>query len=192
MTSFHDSRYSGFRREQLWAIKALDMRVDALAAVYDLMEMDRLVETVFYNGGITGPVSFTDFSLARGSELRTVYHGNDVVGVVWLNNPQGKACMVHFCILRRFWEHQREIGIWTVRQYLEPLNPATGKPYLSALYGLTPAAYRHAIAFITSIGFRVLGKIPGACEFRRPGGPVFRDGIASVCTLDDVVRAEAL
>ena len=175
-----------FSVESLWAKKAADMNALALFDVYRLMENDGLVETVFYPGGVTGPVAFVEFAIADGIELRTVYHGYDVVGVVWLSYAQGRACMVDFCILRRFWEHQREIGIWTVRQYLEPVNPATGKPYLSALYGLTPAVYRHAISFIKSLGFRILGKIPGACEFKGKDGPVFRDAVVSVLTLQDI------
>lgn len=175
-----------FSLDSLWAIRARDMQEAALQDIYARMDADGLADVVFYNGGITGPASFANFATGHGLELRTVYHGNEPVGVVWINNALGLACMTHFCILRRFWPWQREIGIWTVRRYLEPLNPATGAPYLTALYGLTPKAYRHALRFIQSIGFRLLGVLPGACEFQGPHGPVYRDGMTSVLTLADI------
>lgn len=78
------------------------------------------METVFYDGGITGPESFLTFATDHNIELQSVCHDNEVVGLVWLNNPQGKACMIHFCIFRKFWEHQRIIGLWTVHMLLGP------------------------------------------------------------------------
>ena len=175
-----------FSPDNLWAMKAQDMNDAALFEMYRRMEDEGLVGTVFPCGCVTGPASFVTLARSPGCELRALYHIVEPVGVVWLNHPQGLACMVHFCLLRRFWVHQRGIGIWTTRAYLEPINPATGRPYLSALYGLTPAVYRHALAFIQSIGFRLLGRIPGACAFQGHEGVVFRDGIASVLTLADI------
>ena len=175
-----------FLSENLWCISAQNMTAGALDKAYSQMRYEELDRVVFYDGSITNSESFTAFALGEGVETRFVYHNKELCGFVWLNNPLGLACMVHFCLFRPYFIYQREIGFWVLKQYLKPINPQTGEVYIKALYGITPKVYRHTLDFIKSIGFRILGEIPGACEFKCSGKPTFRSGVASVVTLADL------
>ena len=94
------------------------------------------------------------------------------VGVFWLNGYQGRTAQIHFAIFEPYRAEAVEIGKATI-QWLNELG------WLHSVYGLTPATHRHVIPFIEAIGFKILGKIPGACWIRRKQKHVA--GIASVC-----------
>jgi hypothetical protein len=50
--------------------------------------------------------------------------------------------------------------------------------WLHSVYGLTPATHRHVFPFIEAIGFKIMGRVPGACWIERKQKYV--DGVASV------------
>ncbi len=74
--------------------------------------------------------------------------------------------MIHFCFLRKAFGEQEAIGLHVVESLLHCKN-GSGEYVLSALIGITPKPYRHALAFIRKLGFRIAAELPQACYFAR-------------------------
>ena len=117
--------------------------------------------------------------------------GRAPLAFCWLNNFSGRGAMIHFCVLSEGRERAEAIGRFVVRALLlaGPNRPvprelltaesseaahllskvaAEPGPYcLDALFGLTPAPFRHALAFVRKLGFQEKGRLPHAVTLRR-------------------------
>ena len=49
-----------------------------------------------------------------------------------------------------------------------------------ALYGLTPAVYRHVFPFIKQLGFSLVATIPSAVWFEKKGKKYCKSGVISI------------
>ncbi len=149
------------------------------SAVYDFwleFQKDKLNKILFYDGEMPDFEAFYAWLTAKDKDARFIVRGGcaenggcaqglDFLALYWLNNPLGKAVMIHFCFLRRAFCEQEEIGLYTVKSLL--LCRQNGEYVVSALLGMTPKPYRHALAFIRKLGFRIAGEVPQACFFAR-------------------------
>ena len=117
--------------------------------------------------------------------------GRAPLAFCWLNNFSGRGAMIHFCVLNEGRERAEAIGRFVVRALLlarqnrpvpRELLTADGPeaahllaaaaaapgPYcLDALFGLTPAPFRHALDFVRRLGFQEKGRLPHALTIRR-------------------------
>jgi len=110
---------------------------------------------------------------------------DNVLAMYWLNNPLGKALMIHFCYTREAFSEQYAIGEYVVRSLLFTKDEQ-GEFVISALMGLTPKVYRHALRFIEELGFSLLGILPKSCFFSHKR--MYKDGVISVLTRADIMR----
>ena len=122
--------------------------------------------------------------------------GRVPLGFWWLNGFMGSACCIHFCIFRYALPIAPVLGRFVVRAMLlarphMPVPPEVcwGTPQavqdyrhtqeaqhgpggycLNALYGLTPAPFRHALHFVYGLGFQKKTILPHTASIVRPQG----------------------
>ncbi|WP_051258185.1 hypothetical protein [Desulfovibrio cuneatus] len=120
--------------------------------------------------------------------------GRVPLGFWWLNGFMGSACCIHFCIFRYAVPLAPVLGRFVVRAMLlarpgvpVPLDVCWGTPHavqdyrhtqeaqygpggycLNALYGLTPAPFRHALHFVYDLGFQKKAMLPYTASIVRP------------------------
>lgn len=136
------------------------MADDELKWIYEAICSDvTLCKTLWYDGAPASLESFLD----RVDKwwLTTVATPDDTsVGVFWLNGYQGRTAQIHFAIFEGHRAEAVQIGRATMAWLYE-------QGWLHSVYGLTPATHRHVFPFIEAIGFKILGKVPGACWIER-------------------------
>lgn len=131
---------------------------ELITAYATVMADRRLARTLWYDGLPTGPYTWLDrvktqwFVLVRKASLPVAFF--------WLNGFQGRSAQIHFCVYPGHIGEATEIGKAT-------LDWLKRERWLHSLYGVTPVTHRHVIPFIERIGFKVLGKLPGACFIER-------------------------
>lgn len=133
---------------------------DTLSALWFRLEAESLTAQLFHDGRTQNLADFLAFMTADNVFCYTVFSDENPVAFCWLNNFSGKAAMIHFAVFRSGIPSKQTIGRYVVEHLLLAKQ---GEEYcFDALYGLTPATYRHVIRFIRQIGFRTLGVIPSA------------------------------
>jgi hypothetical protein len=151
---------------------------DDIAHVWERIEAERLAKVVFYDGYINDLVAFTDWVRLPANHFGFVYDKEIPLAVFWVNNHSGLAGMIHFAFFKAGHSNRLDVGRLVLGMCF--------KGGLSSLYGLTPALYAGALAYIQELGFKLLGLLPGSCEFRRGNNTVCRDGVLSVITANDM------
>lgn len=145
---------------------------------------DKLNSILFYDGEIKDYSTFAAWLLAKDKDARFIASSQgEIKALYWLNNPLGKSVMIHFCFLKNAFCEQKEIGLYVVKSLLF-CKDRQGEYVISALFGLTPKPYRHALAFIQKLGFAFVGELPEACYFARKNA--FKTGIFSILTREQI------
>ena len=120
--------------------------------------------------------------------------GRVPLGFWWLNGFMGSACCIHFCIFRHALPIAPVLGRFVVRAMLlarpgipvphdvcwgnqravqaywqnQEAQHGPGGYCLNALYGLTPAPFRHALHFVYALGFQKKTVLPYTASIVRP------------------------
>lgn len=167
-----------------WAKK---LPQEILYAFWKQFQEDKLNPVLFYDGEIADFSAFQTWITAKDKDARFVADlDGEIKALYWLNNPLGKSVMIHFCFLRKAFCEQEEIGRYVVKSLLF-CTDTKGEYVLSALFGLTPKPYRHALSFIQKLGFRLVGELPAACYFARK--KTCKNGIVSILTKEQIPKA---
>ncbi len=141
-----------------------------------------------------------------GADLPRI-RGSVPLAFCWLNNHTGSGAMIHFCVFRDALAEARDIGRFVTRMlllakagdavphavcagafeamhaYREAAEQDGTRPFcLDALYGLTPAVFRHALKFVQSFGFQKKGELPFAARLRRRGRERLSAGVLTCLT----------
>lgn len=194
-----------------------------LADLFGILQRQNLVQTLFYDGGVTQPAQFIQMMQSDnqffyvgvvpqntpGVEQNAVksygvplVRGQVPIGICWLNGFTGSGALSHFCIFRHALPLAHALGRFTVNSLLlarpgvpVPLGVCrggakevqayralhqnagatgpggAGQGYcLDALYGLTPAVFRHALAYVEALGFQRKGALPYAVSLHSAKG----------------------
>lgn len=171
--------------QTLWAKK---MPQEKIYGFWQQFQKDRLNPILFYDGEIEDFSAFYAWILAKNRDARFVA-GLDgkIKALYWLNNPLGRSVMIHFCFLRSAFCEQEKIGLYVVKSLLF-CTDINGEYVLSALFGLTPKPYRHALSFIRKLGFRLTAELPDACYFAR--NKSWKNGIISILTREQIPKKQ--
>ena len=142
------------------AIDGIPTMTDSeVMSLFDLMEDDATVETVFTDGSLT---SANDFLLTMKMGLNKLYVvqvDKKVAGIVWLNGFEVKSAMFHFCFFSNAWNMDLvKVGKICV---LELLN--MGDSFFDILTGVVPVINERANEWCRKMEFSVLGTLPSAC-----------------------------
>ncbi len=155
---------------------------------WEQFQKDRLNPILFFDGEIPDFANFSAWLSAKDKDARFVTGGTgEVKALYWLNNPIGKNAMIHFCFLRKAFGEQEAIGLHVVESLLHCKN-GSGEYVLSALVGITPKPYRHALAFIRKLGFRIVAELPQACYFARQN--TYKNALVSILTKEEIPTKE--
>lgn len=101
---------------------------------------------------------------------------------LWLfNGFSGKSAFVHFAIFRGYEAEAVRLCRYVARWALK-----SGK--LTAILGLTPSVYRHALAVARATGFKEQCRVPDACYIRRCDRYV--PGVVNMLTLKNLNEVE--
>ena len=116
-------------------------------------------KALFYDGGIR---DFNDFYWFMTADSNLVYmcYDNELkkaVAVCWMNNFMGKAAGFHFGFLEESAPNELNIARAAVEFILRDGG-------ISALYGVTPKPFKHALNFAKNVGFEQAGILPEVCE----------------------------
>lgn len=169
--------------QTLWAKQ---QPFEVLYSFWKQFQEDKLNLVLFFDGEIADFAGFQTWILAKDKDARFVAGADGKIkALYWLNNQLGKSAMIHFCFLRQAFCEQEEIGRYVVKSLLLCRNER-GEYVLSALYGLTPKPYRHALAFIQKLGFRLIAELPEACFFARKNA--CKNGIISILTREQIPK----
>ena len=151
---------------------------DDISMVWERIEAERLAKVVFYDGYINDLAAFADWVRRPTNHFGFVYDNLTPLAVFWVNNHSGLAGMIHFAFFKAGRLRRLDVGRFVLDMCF--------KGGLSALYGLTPVLYTGAVEFIQALGFKLLGRLPDSCEFRRGNKTIYRDGVLSLITANDM------
>ncbi|HEU6437201.1 MAG TPA: hypothetical protein VE028_07090 [Nitratidesulfovibrio sp.] len=168
-----------------------------LDRLWDTLREERLAPVVFHDGGVRSAADLRGLLSPHRAWCYLVQAANVPLALCWLDGFSGRAARIHFCVLRAGLPRADEIGRMVVRFLLAApgtTQPPLGRPApyrLDTLVGLTPAPYRHALAFVARLGFRRAAVIPGGTVLARPTGIRVCDAVLTLCTRSDIeMRAD--
>lgn len=133
---------------------------ETVRAVYQKIKLDGTFDTVFYDGSVRSEDEF--FGLLRSPENYPIFILVDGVigGVAWFNDLFRNRATAHFCGFKEVWgKHSVEMGKAAL-DYWFSFTKKDGSPMLDVILGVTPSEFKHAIKFIQSLGFKIIGEVP--------------------------------
>ncbi len=165
-----------------------------LDRLWDILHEEGLASVVFHDGGVRCAADLRGLLAPHRAWCYLVQAAHTPLALCWVDGFCGRAARIHFCVLRAGLPRAEEIGRMVVRFLLHAQAPAPvpapdGRPaphLLDTLVGLTPAPYRHALAFVTRLGFRRAAVIPGGAVLARPAGARICDAVLTLCTRSDL------
>lgn len=129
-----------------------------LAAIYETLKGDGVLDRVFYDKSMKTPDDFIQFMKSPGNYPAMVVVDDKIQGIGWLNGIQGKAAFAHFAFFRESWgAYSEEMGEALMEYWF---GFGGESPMLDVLIGQIPAWNKKAISFIKRLGWNVLGNIP--------------------------------
>jgi len=135
-------------------------------------------EIVFYDGEITTEDDFIQFMQDDTNYVYVVYEGGKLLALVWLNNFLGRCGMIHFTMFYNSKGKEESIALFLLNFLL--FSKHEGEYCLDALYGLTPRVYRHALAFIKKLGFRLVVEMPSSVFFQKKEKKSLKSAVFSI------------
>lgn len=147
-----------------------------LRLVWELARRGGQLRAFFYDvADAPDFATFAAWACAPERWFFLLYHRHAPVAFVCLEGvgPTGSQRMAHFCTLPTA---KRTELVSIGNDFVRWLGRATG---IRQLLGLTPACYRHAVAFVRELGFAPLATLKDAVHCR---GHV-RDAVLTLCAL---------
>jgi hypothetical protein len=132
-----------------------------ILGLFERMQEEGLVETVFYDGRIKTAEDF--LRMMKGmNQLWVVKFNGEIAGFFWLNNFDMRKAEFHFC----FFDNLRgtdalEAGR-KITGMLINMKDLAGFPLYDLLYGMTEVTNEPARYWCESLGYQHFGVIPAA------------------------------
>ncbi|OBQ52727.1 hypothetical protein [Halodesulfovibrio spirochaetisodalis] len=139
-------------------------------------------EVIFYDGQIADSDDFIQFMQDDMNYVYVAYEGEKPLALVWVNNFLGKCGMIHFTMFYNSKGKEELIGSYLLNFLL--FSKSEGEFCFDALYGLTPRAYRHALAFIQKLGFRLVTEMPSSVFFQKKEKKYLKSAVLSIIQRD--------
>ena len=132
-----------------------------LKCLFERMQTEKLIGKVFYDGNVQTAEDFLDMMKYGQNKLFMIFMGNELAGIVWLNNFQRRSANIHFCLFKNAWGKESvSIGKAILKEFLY-MKDSQGYVF-DVLIGETPANNRLAVKWIHESGMTVVGEIPNA------------------------------
>ncbi|MDD5189410.1 MAG: hypothetical protein PHE50_00025 [Dehalococcoidales bacterium] len=121
---------------------------------------DNLYHIVFYDGTIKTEEDFRQLIKEKNNFALFGFVDRRLAGVAWVNALYDNHASPHFCIFREFWgRYSQSLGRRAIDCWFSIKNKY-GKHLLDILTGVTPSEYKHAVRYISRLGFIVIGELP--------------------------------
>lgn len=136
-----------------------------IVQLYEWSREERSLQTVFYNIDCSSITRewFLRFWKHPGKKIYLILGEGQVGGWVWIDRRIDCCASVHFNMFRWTWGPRAlQMCRQGVFELLHMEHNGNGKHKLEVLVGQTPVTNRLAIKFIQKIGFKPIGRIPGA------------------------------
>ena len=178
------SKSKGAVMKEYRTLRARGLDDEILCEFWEKLTAEGVAQMTFYECMPSSPYDFCLWAKGASQDVRLIEDEfGEILAMYWLNNPLGKSAMIHFCYVRAAFLEQNAIGKYVVRSLLLTTD-ADGAFVLSALMGITPKVYRHALKFIKDLGFSLFGVLPKSCYFSET--KKHRDGVISVLTRENL------
>lgn len=130
--------------------------------LFDRMEKDGTVETVFFNGCVKTREGFLSYMKSKSILLFVFMVDYTPVGFTWLNNIQDRSAQQHLCMFKEFWGRSLDVGIPMLRQVIE-MKDNNDEYIFDLLTTIVPAWNKKVINFLHKIGaIRFGSNLPNA------------------------------
>jgi hypothetical protein len=133
-----------------------------IKSIFDRMEGEQLVDTVFYDGEVKTPEDFLHMMKHGINNLFVIAKNDrsDIGGIVWLNNFQSRSGCFHFC----FFENIKGLEALDVGEYASffvlNLKNKNGDYLFDVLTGVVPDFNRSARNWCLRVGYKKVGVVP--------------------------------
>lgn len=127
----------------------------ALQGIWAQMVIEGHVKTVFCQGGVRTQDQWFEHCKNPANVIQTVWNGDDLVLVAWLNKVSWNHAMGHFCGFKAgYGKVVKEAGRLILDYWFDILG-------LQVVIGCIPEHNRLALKYILGLGFEKGGFIPG-------------------------------
>lgn len=135
------------------------LKDSAIMALFDTMESEGLVDTVFYDGSVQDRETF--LNVMKANYLGMVVEEKPIA-FFWLTDRNARRCQIHFC----FFKEARGKRALEVGKFI--LDVLAGA-HLDCLVGYIPDFNKPAISFFKRLGVEFAGTIPHGIYNHRTG-----------------------
>ena len=166
--------------------------------LYDRMVADNVAETIFFDGQVTSREVWLDSVISGRNALYVVLvrdreggpFGDETIepaAACWLNNFNGKAAEMHWCVFSKFWNNGSAALIRFAADKL--IHMRNDEEYVfDVLLGIIPVTNKRAIAMIQKAGAVADYVVPNALYIYREEKSV--DGVLIHWTRDQSKKKE--
>ena len=143
----------------------------AIMHLFDRMEQEGLVDTVFYSGTVRDRLAF--LGMMKGmNRLYVIELRGELAGFCWLNGFNHRRANFHFCFFSNLrGELAVEVGRWAFETLLN-LPDKEGRPLFDLFTGLVDVENVPAMKWCAAMGLEQLGILPSAIWNARKGQSV--------------------
>jgi hypothetical protein len=138
-----------------------------LAGLFARMKAEGLVERAFYDGSIRSAGEFIRMFRAPVNRLFLAGRGDDLGGIVWMTNFEGRMAQAHFCFFAcsrgksDFWA--LPLARFALSYMVGMKFPRSDEYITDVIVGVTPKTNRTAARFIERSGCTIACEIPHLC-----------------------------
>jgi hypothetical protein len=156
------------------------LRPSFLRGLQERMRAEGLERWLMF--GTTRPESLEELAVSRAVKFFSVVIDLDskdlgeVASLFWLTDGTGEACLIHFCVFKKYWgKCAREMGRH-VFATLFGMYDIDGRTLFPVIMGMTPSNNQPAVRYTRGVGMQMVGTVPNvfydAHENRRVGAVI--------------------
>ena len=131
-----------------------------IMSLYDTMESEGLVDTVFYDGSVRDRETFA--GVMKRNFMCVVVEEKKPIAFFWLTDRNARRAQIHFCFFKEA-RGKRAVEVGTF------ILNALSKAKLDCLIGYIPAFNQPAIQFFKRLGVQFAGTIPNGIYNHKTG-----------------------
>lgn len=132
-----------------------------LCQIYRRIIREDTARKVFLDGSVQNSRDFIEFFEKKKHHIYIVQYQGNEVGFFWTNEFNGNSVFITYCMYMKYWgEDSVTIGKNCIEQIFSQKNKFGDYRY-NIILGLTPVDNTLALKFLTKIGMKIVGTIPG-------------------------------
>ncbi|MBT7628776.1 MAG: hypothetical protein HN597_03605 [Desulfobacula sp.] len=126
---------------------------DTIKSIWEKMQEEKSVESVFCTGTVKTFEEFNLFLRNPKNSVVTIWQGNEIVFLGWLNSFNLNSAAAHFNCFKPVWGRSVEVGKMALKYWF-------GFKFMDTIIGTVPDDNQRAINMVKKCGATVIGTIP--------------------------------